>query len=195
MWCLPWTEAKYLVSKQDFVYESPRNEVVTRDNTKINIALSLLLTIIDEHEYIQQMVTNVSQINEVIDANIEEKVRAMGRQVKAKEAYSLRGEQHAAGMLEHLNLVLANKGVEVKRVIITSVVLNADVANSMQDSTIIQFKNTLERKKFAYEQRIKNDEEEELKAKQIKEEERKDENEKATLQQMGKQKEIESIKA
>jgi hypothetical protein len=141
------------------------------------------------------MVTNVSQINEVIDANIEEKVRAMGRQVKAKEAYSLRGEQHAAGMLEHLNLVLANKGVEVKRVIITSVVLNADVANSMQDSTIIQFKNTLERKKFAYEQRIKNDEEEELKAKQIKEEERKDENEKATLQQMGKQKEIESIKA
>jgi regulator of protease activity HflC (stomatin/prohibitin superfamily) len=128
------------------------------------------------------MVTNVSQINEVIDANIEEKVRAMGRQVKAKEAYSLRGEQHAAGMLEHLNLVLANKGVEVKRVIITSVVLNADVANSMQDSTIIQFKNTLERKKFAYEQRIKNDEEEELKAKQIKEEERKDENEKATLQ-------------
>jgi len=128
------------------------------------------------------MVTNVTQINEVIDANIEEKVRAMGRQVKAKEAYSLRGEQHAAGMLEHLNLVLANKGVEVKRVIITSVVLNADVANSMQDSTIIQFKNTLERKKFAYEQRIKNDEEEELKAKQIKEEERKDENEKATLQ-------------
>ena len=137
----------------------------------------------------------MSQINEVIDANIEEKVRAMGRQVKAMEAYSLRGEQHAAGMLEHLNLVLANKGVEVKRVIITSVVLNADVANSMQDSTIIQFKNTLERKKFAYEQRIKNDEEEELKAKQIKEEERKDENEKATLQQMGKQKEIESIKA
>jgi len=84
-------------------------------------------------------------------------------------------------MLEHLNMVLANKGVLVKRVIITSVVLNAEVANSMQDSTIIQFKNTLERKKFAYEQRIKNDAEEELKAKQIKEEERKDENERATV--------------
>jgi len=78
-------------------------------------------------------------------------------------------------------MVLANKGVLVKRVIITSVVLNAEVANSMQDSTIIQFKNTLERKKFAYEQRIKNDAEEELKAKQIKEEERKDENERATV--------------
>ena len=124
----------------------------------------------------------MSQINEVIDANIEEKVRAMGRQVKAKEAYSLRVESHAAGMLEHLNIVLSNKGVKVKRVIITSVVLNPTVADSMQETTIFQFKNTLERKKFAYEQRIKNDQEEELKAKQIKEEERKDENEKATLQ-------------
>lgn len=120
------------------------------------------------------MVTNVSQINDVIDANIEEKVRAMGRQVKAKEAYSLRGEQHAAGMLEHLNLVLANKGIQVKRVIITSVVLNQEVAFSMQDATITQFKMTMERKKFAFDQRIKNDSEEVLKAKLIKGEERKD---------------------
>lgn len=95
-----------------------------------------MLNIVEEHEYVQQLVTNVSQINEVIDANIEEKVRAMGRQVKAKEAYSLRGESHAAGMLEHLNVVLANKGVKVKRVIITSVVLNPEVANSMQETTI-----------------------------------------------------------
>ena len=65
------------------------------------------------------MVTNVSQINEVIDANIEEKVRAMGRSVKAKQAYSLRGADHARGMLDHLNFVLANKGFQVKRVIIT----------------------------------------------------------------------------
>ena len=55
----------------------------------------------------------------------------MGRQVKARDAYSLRGETHASGMLEHLNIVLANKGVKVKRVIITSVTLNKDVADSM----------------------------------------------------------------
>ena len=39
-------------------------------------------------------------------------------------------------MLEHLNTVLANKGVKVKRVIITSVTLNKDVADSMQETTI-----------------------------------------------------------
>lgn len=105
----------------------------------------------------------------------------MARQVKAKEAYSLRGEKHAAGMLEHLNVNMANKGIKVKRCIITSVILDNEVANSMQEQTIFQFKNTLERKKFAFEQRIKNDHEEEIKAKQIKAEERKDENEKANL--------------
>jgi len=35
-----------------------------------------------------------------------ERVRAMARSVKAREAYSLRGEAHAQGMLEHLNINL-----------------------------------------------------------------------------------------
>ena len=57
--CLPWTEAKYLVSKQDFVYESPGNRVLTRDNLNIDISLSILIKINPEHEYVQQLVTNV----------------------------------------------------------------------------------------------------------------------------------------
>jgi len=181
MFATPFTEAKYLVSKQDFVYESPNNRVITRDNVTVAISLSILLKIVPEHEYIEQLVTNVSQINETIDADIMERVRAMARSVKAREAYSLRGENHAKGMLEHLNLNLSNKGILIKRCIITNVVLDKDVADSMQEKTIFQFKNTLERKRFAYNQRIKNDLEEENKAKQVKEEERKDENEKANL--------------
>lgn len=83
----------------------------------------------------------------------------------------------------------------IKRCIITCVTLGEDVAGNMQDKTIFQFRNTLERKKFAFEQRIKNDIEEIEKAKQMKEEERKDVNEQATLSQMKKEKEIENIKA
>ena len=167
--CLPWTETKYLISKQDFVYESPSNMVLTLDNQNVWISLSLLLKFTTEKDYIQQMATNVSEINELIDNNVQERVRAMGRSIKAVQAYSLRGAQHAQGMLEHLNTNLNNKGILVKRVIITNVVLSQDVAQSMQERTIYQFKNTLERKTFAYEQRIKNDEEEEKKEKQIKE--------------------------
>jgi len=47
----------------------------------------------------------------------------MARQVRATEAYGLRGGEHAKGMLDHLNLNLGNKGIMVKRCIITSVVL------------------------------------------------------------------------
>lgn len=98
-------------------------------------------------------------------------------------------------MLEHLNVNLGNKGIVVKRCIITSVVLLKSVAESMQEKTIFQFKNTLERKKFAYDQRILNDQEEEIKAKQSKTEEGKDENEKSQLLQLEKKKEIEAIRA
>ena len=143
--------------------------------------MSILLKINEESDYVQQLVTNVSQINETIDANIMERVRTMARMVKAREAYNLRGEQHAAGMKEHLNTNLNNKGIVIKRCIITNVILDTEVADSMQEKTIFQFKNTLERKRFSYNQRIKNDAEEEVKAKQIKEEERKDENEQANL--------------
>jgi len=73
-------------------------------------------------------VTNVPQINETIDANILERVRALARTVKAREAYSLRGSEHAQGMLEFLNNSLNNKGVFVKRCIIKSVKLDEEVA-------------------------------------------------------------------
>lgn len=191
----PFAQVAYLVSKQDFVYESPDNRVTTRDNLPIQISISLLLKIQEEHDYVQQLVTNVPQINETIDANIMERVRTLARSVKASEAYSLRGDENAKGMLEYLNTNLNNKGIFVKRAIIKSVKLDAEVANSMQEKTIYQFKNTLERKKFAFEQRIKNDKEETEKIKQFKEEERKDVSEQAILSQLKKEKEIEGVKA
>ena len=51
--CTPFTEAKYLVSRQDFVYESPNNRVITRDNVNVSISVSILLKINDESDYVQ----------------------------------------------------------------------------------------------------------------------------------------------
>ena len=99
----------------------------------------------------------------------------MARSVKSREAYGLRGAIHAAGMTDFLNTNLSNKGILVKRVMITNVVLSTDIADAMQETTIYQFKTTLERKRFAFNQRITNDREEEAKAQQYHEEERKDE--------------------
>jgi regulator of protease activity HflC (stomatin/prohibitin superfamily) len=89
------------------------------------------LKIIEDSDYVQQFCTNVSQQNELIDANIMERVRTMARTVKSKDAYNLRGETHALGMLNFLNQNLANKGILVKRVMITSVTLDAEIADAM----------------------------------------------------------------
>lgn len=110
--------------------------MITRDNVNVSISVSILLKINPDSDYVQQLVTNVAQINETIDANIMERVRTMARSIKAREAYSLRGELHAAGMKEHLNTNLNNKGIVVKRCIITNVVLDNEVAESMQEKTI-----------------------------------------------------------
>lgn len=69
----------------------------------------------------------------------------------------MRGDVHAQGMKEFLNNNLNNKGILVKRVMITNVVLSQDIADAMQETTIYQFKTTLERKRFAFNQRITND--------------------------------------
>jgi hypothetical protein len=50
-----------------------------------------------------QLVTDVNQYNELIDSNIQERVRLIGRSIKAVQAYTLRGDHHAQGMVEHLN--------------------------------------------------------------------------------------------
>ena len=48
----------------------------------------------------------------------------------------------------------------IKRAIITSVILDSEISDNMQEATIYQFKSTLERKRFAFNQRITNDKEE-----------------------------------
>jgi regulator of protease activity HflC (stomatin/prohibitin superfamily) len=53
MWCLPFTEAKYLVSKQDFVYMSPNNSVLTLDNVTVRISVSILVKIKEDSDYVQ----------------------------------------------------------------------------------------------------------------------------------------------
>ena len=95
MFCTPFTEARYLVSMQDFVYENPKMRVLTVDNLNVEISVSLLVKIIEDSDYILSLCTNVSQMNELIEANLMERVRMMARTVKAKEAYNLRGSDHA----------------------------------------------------------------------------------------------------
>ena len=68
---------------------------MTKDNVPIDIAVSILMKIKEpgpDDESVYQLATNVQEINELIDANISERVRTLARSVQAQQAYSLRGE-------------------------------------------------------------------------------------------------------
>jgi len=85
--------------------------------------------------------------------------------------------------------------VEFKSLIITNVQLPNEVANSIQDKTIFQFRNTLERKKQSYELRTINDTEEIALIKEIRRQERQAEEENYKKTEADKQREMGNIKA
>lgn len=131
----------------------------------------------------------------MLDAAITERVRTMARQESSKKIYSIRGEKNAKAMKTFLNDIMSTKGITIKSVIITNVKLPADVAQSLQEKTIFQFKNTLERKKQSYELRTINDKEELELLRAMRREERNDELKKAELEFANKEKEIQKISA
>jgi regulator of protease activity HflC (stomatin/prohibitin superfamily) len=183
------------VTKQNIVFDMPVTLCPTSDNIFIDIHVSVVFDIQPEHEYVYQLCMNINELNQMLEAAITERVRNMGRSVSSKHVYSLRGEKHAEQMRTHLKQVMSTKGINIKSVIITNVKLPPDVANALQEKTIFQFKNTLERKKQAFELRTLNDKEELELLRQIRLQERQYEIERAELDQATKIKEIEKIKA
>lgn len=194
-WCLPWTEAQYLITKQHIVFDLPVTSCPTSDNIFVEIDISVVLYVNPESEYVYNLCMNISELNQMLEAAITERVRNMVRGVSSRKIQSIRGNEQALAMVNHLRQVMSNKGINIKSVIITRVKLPVDVGNSLQEKTIFQFKNTLERKKQSYELRIKNDSQALEYLKQQRLQQRQYETEQAELEQATKSKEVEKIKA
>ena len=72
----------------------------------------------------------------MLEAMVTERVRVLGRSVNSKHVYELKGQEHAKGIQEYLKKELVNKGINVKSLIITNVLLPEDVAFTIQEKTI-----------------------------------------------------------
>lgn len=155
----------------------------------------MVLNVNKDSDYVYNLCMNVSELNQMLEAAITERVRNMVRAISSRKIQCIRGDDHAQTMVQHLRQVMSNKGINIKSVIITQVKLPSDVANSLQEKTIFQFKNTLERKKQSYELRIKNDNQSLEYLKQQRLQERQYETEKAELEQASKAKEVEKVRA
>jgi hypothetical protein len=139
--------------------------------------------------------TSINQLNELLDSTISERIRVLARTKTHLEAYAIKGKEHTKEMIDYMNSIFDNKGVEIESVIITNVKLPSDVADPLEEKTTYASKNTLERKKQSFELRVINDKEEIDLLRQNKEEEREYEMETAKRTQAMVTKEHEIIKA
>lgn len=90
--------------------------------------------------------SSINQLNEQLDSAISERVRVLARSVTHLEAYSIKGKEHTSQMLEYMNKIFETKGIKIKSVIITNVLLPRGISNPLEEKTTYASKNTLERK-------------------------------------------------
>lgn len=139
--------------------------------------------------------TSVNQLNEQLDAAISERVRVLARSKTHLEAYSIKGKEHTNEMLRYLNGIFESKGIEIRSVIITNVLLDHEIANQLEEKTTYISKNTLERKQQCFELRVINDDQEYNQKKEKMALEREAENEKFRKIKAEIEKELDKITA
>ena len=75
--------------------------------------------------------------------------------------YCIKGKEHTNEMVKYLNGLFDSKGIEIRSVIITNVVLDNAIADILEEkATYTAALNALEKKKYIFEVRVLNDEQE-----------------------------------
>lgn len=158
-WCLPWTKIQFMVTQQNFQFDVPVRNCPTIDNIIIRIEVSIIMRVKKEEQDIINFIyrTSVSQLNELLDAAISERVRVLIRSKTHLEAYNIKGKEHTSQMVDYMNEIFAEKGIEIRSVIITNVLLEPGIADELQEKTSYASFNTLKKKEQIYEIRIIND--------------------------------------
>uniref|UniRef100_A0A7S3NEY9 Band 7 domain-containing protein n=1 Tax=Euplotes harpa TaxID=151035 RepID=A0A7S3NEY9_9SPIT len=161
---MPYTKIQFLVTQQNFQFDLPVRNCPTIDNIYIQIEVSIILRVRPGEDNVKNFCykTSVNQLNEQLDAAISERIRVLARSKTHKEAYSIRGKKtnQSQTLCAYMNGLFESKGIEIRSIIITDVILDAQIANQMEEKTLYASKNTLERKQQCFELRVINDEQE-----------------------------------
>ena len=162
-WWMPYTKIQFLVTQQNFQFDVPIKNWPTIDNIHIKIEVSIVMRVMKGEENVVNFCykTSVNQLNELLDAAISERVRVLARSKTYLEAYNIKGKEHTNEMVRYLNSLFESKGIEIRSVIITNVVIDNAITNMLEEkATYTAALNALEKKKYIFEVRVLNDEQE-----------------------------------
>ncbi len=176
---LPCTRIQYLVTMQSIVYDLPVKACPTIDNIFVEIDVTVVFKIKSGDEGVRNFVYHISvnQFNEQLEAALTERMRVLARTKTHLEIYQIKGKDHTGDILEFLNNMFADKGIEFQRVIITNVRLPADIAGPLDQKAQFASMNEYERTRHEFDLLVINHEEDLELRKQKKGEERDQTNE------------------
>ena len=131
--CLPWTQIQYLVTQQHVVFEMNVKSCPTYDNIFIEIEVGAVFKCKEDEKSIEAFVYNISinQLNKQIKAAITERIRVLARGKTYLEVNQIKGKDQTRDMLDFLNKMFENKGLEFTRIILQNVRLPEDIAKPL----------------------------------------------------------------
>ena len=131
----------------------------TFDNIFIEIDTAVVFHCKETDEDIKNFAYNISinQLNEQLEAALTERVRVLVRSKTHLEVYTLR-KDHTGEMLEFLNKMFADKGLEFTRIIITDVRLPKDISQPLDRKAQYGSMNLYETSRHEFDMRLLNDE-------------------------------------
>lgn len=146
----------------------------TFDNIFIDIEVGAVFRCKEDDQSIEQFVYNISinQLNKQIKSAITERIRVLARGKTYLEVNQIKGKDQTREMLEFLNKMFENKGLQFTRIILQNVRLPEDIAKPLDQKAQYGSMNEYEKTKQEYEMRVLNDNKELEVIKQIKTQQR-----------------------
>ena len=156
----------------------------TFDNIFIEIEVGAVFKCKEDEKSIENFVYNISinQLNKQIKSAITERIRVLARGKTYLEVNQIKGKDQTKEMLDFLNKMFENKGLEFTRIILQNVRLPEDIAKPLDQKAQYGSMNEYEKTKQEYEMRVLNDNKELEVIKQVKTQQRIQQNEDMTRQ-------------
>eukprot|EP00347_Sterkiella_histriomuscorum_P018054 403346966 len=157
--CMPYTQIQYLVTQQNVVFDLEVKSCPTFDNIFIQIDVAAVFKCKEDDDSIERFVYNISinQLNKQIKAAITERIRVLARGKTHLEVYQIKGREHTQEMIDFLNKMFSNKGLEFTRIIVQNVKLPQEIAQPLDQKAQYGSMNDFERTRHEYDMRVLND--------------------------------------
>jgi len=147
----PWSYVKYVVTPQFTVFDTPCKDCPTKDNSMVGIDVFLVFRIYDAKKFIDNL--SAEKLGDLLKAAQEEAVRNLARSTNHQDIYDLVRYDEST-ITKTMDLKFHDFGVEVTDVMITDVKLRADIQQRLEQETVYQSKNSLQKRKQEFEMTV-----------------------------------------